>query len=118
MPPVRFEVNNYVSPPKLRLQIWSGRLNTSSCTPQYKRSWNLGTLRRNTWYNFVFHVRWSSSRLHGYVRVKVNGRVVVPLTRVATLYSGQGVYLKQGFYRGQSKLTTTLYHDGLQRFRP
>jgi len=26
--------------------------------------------------------------------------------------------VKQGFYRGESLKTTTLYHDGLQRFRP
>jgi Polysaccharide lyase len=113
--PVRFLVDNYASPPRLRLDIWSGRLNTSSCTPQYKHSWYLGKLRRNHWYNFVVKFKWSGRRAHGYVKVSVNGRTRVH-KHVATLYRGMGVYVKQGFYRGPSSLTTTVYHDGMQRF--
>jgi Polysaccharide lyase len=116
-PPVRFMVDKYVTPPRLRLDIWSGRLNTSSCTPQYKHSWYLGKLRRNRWFNFVVKFKWSPSKSHGYVRVIVNGKVRVS-KHTATLYRGMGVYLKQGFYRGGSSKTTTIIHDGMQRFRP
>jgi hypothetical protein len=51
------------------------------------------------------------------VLVRVNGKVKVR-AHAATLYKGQGVYVKQGFYRGPSSRTTTIYHDGMQRFRP
>jgi len=117
MPPVRFEVDNYYSPPKLRLEIWGGRLHTSTCTPQYKRAWNLGTMRRGHWYTFHFKVHWSPRRSRGFVKVVINGRTRVH-AHAATLYAGQGVYVKQGFYRGPSSLTTTVYHDGLQRYHP
>jgi len=116
-PPVRFLVDKYMSPPRLRLDIWSGRLNTNGCSAQYERSWHLGKLHRNHWYNFVVKFKWSPRRSHGYVRVKVNGKTKVS-RHMATLYSGMGVYLKQGFYRGDSGKTTTIIHDGMQRFRP
>jgi hypothetical protein len=116
-PPVRFMVDKYVTPPKLRLDIWSGWLNTRTCTPQYKHSWHLGKLQRNHWFNFVVKFKWSPYKSRGFVRVKVNGKVRVE-KHIATLYRGMGVYLKQGFYRGESSKTTTIIHDGMQRFRP
>jgi hypothetical protein len=115
--PVSFEVNNYSSPARLRLRVWGGRL-ASDCQPSFRRVWNFAILRRSRWYNFVFHVKWSSSRSIGFVKLWVNGRVKIPKTHVANLYRGQGVYVKQGFYRGSSRLTTTIYHDGLRRYRP
>jgi hypothetical protein len=48
----------------------------------------------------------------------VNGRIRIPKTHLPTLYRGQGVYVKQGFYRAHSNLTTTIYHDALRRYRP
>ncbi|HVD65690.1 MAG TPA: polysaccharide lyase [Gaiellaceae bacterium] len=113
--PVRFLVDRYSSRPRLRLDIWSGRL--SSCNPQYKHSWSLGRLHRNHWYNFVVKFKWSPRASRGFVKVSVNGRTRVH-RHVATLYRGMGVYVKQGFYRGNSSRTTTIIHDGLQRFRP
>jgi hypothetical protein len=115
-PPVRFMVDKYVQPAKLRLDIWSGRLG-SSCNPRYKHSWYLGKLRRNHWYTFVVKFKWSPRKSHGFVRVAVNGNRKVR-KRMATLYKGQGVYLKQGFYRGDSGKTTTIIHDGTMRFKP
>ena len=47
----------------------------------------------------------------------MNGKVRAR-KHMATLYRGMGVYLKQGFYRGESSKTTTIIHDGMQRFRP
>jgi hypothetical protein len=114
--PVSFEVNHYTTPSRLKLRVWGGRL--SGCTPSSRREWNFATLRRNRWYNFVFHVKWSSSKSTGFVQLWVNGQLKIPKTHLATLYKGQGVYLKQGFYRGHSSLTTTIYHDALRRYRP
>ncbi len=51
------------------------------------------------------------------MRVTVNGKTRVN-RHIATLYRGMGVYLKQGFYRGDSSKTTTIVHDGMQRFKP
>jgi hypothetical protein len=116
-PPVRFMVDKYVTPARLRLDIWSGRLNTGNCTPQYRHSWYLGKLRRNRWYNFAVKFKWSPRKSRGFVRVTVNGKVRAR-KHTATLYRGMGVYLKQGFYRGESSKTTTIIHDGMQRYRP
>jgi hypothetical protein len=117
-PPIAFEVNNYLSPAKLRLHLNGGTLNLSTCRATYSKYWNFVTLRRNRWYNFIFHVKWSGSASVGFVKLTLNGRVVIPLTHIATLYKGQGVSVRQGFYRGRSSLTTTIYHDGLRRYRP
>jgi len=118
MPPVSFTVARPTRPAMLRLQVWGGKLNTSTCSAQYQRNWTLGKLRRNRWYRFVFQVKWSSNPHIGFVKLTVNGHVKVPKTHLATLYQGYGVYVKQGLYRGHTNMTSTLYHDGLQRFKP
>jgi hypothetical protein len=117
-PPVRFDVDTSRSPIKLKLRVWGGRLDENTCGASYQRVWTIANLRRNHWYNFRFHVKWSDSRTVGFVRLSINGRVRVPKTHTATLYRGQSVYVKQGFYRGSSSLTSTLFHDGLVRYRP
>jgi hypothetical protein len=77
------------------------------------RKWNIDPDRVNSrWYDFVFHVRWSSSRKRGFVELWENGVSVVPFTRIATLYPGQGVYLKQGIYRTPQPRTSAIYVDG------
>lgn len=43
------------------------------------------------------------------MQVWLNRKRVVSHTGLATLYGGEGVYLKQGFYRGPSSLTTAVY---------
>jgi len=80
------------------------------------RIWTIDRNRQNgRWYDFVFHVRWSSAYAAGLVEVWENGRKVVPLTHLRTLYPGQGVYLKQGYYRVGQDSTAVLYHDGMRR---
>jgi len=116
--PVDFAVNTYLSPPRLRLYLNTGKLNLSTCRASFIRQWNFAVLRRNRWYNFVFHVKWSSNASIGFVQLWVNGRLAIPKTHVPTLLQGMGVYVKQGFYRGRSNLTTTIFHDGLRRYRP
>ena len=114
--PIHFQVRHFQHRSQLELQVWGGRL-SPSCEPQYKRLWTLGRLHKNRWYRFVVKFRWSASRSRGQVIVWVNGRKKVQ-AHAATLYKGQGVYVKQGFYRGDSSKTTTIYHDGMQRFKP
>ena len=62
------------------------------------RNWKIGDKTNGKWYDFVFHVKWSTSN-DGFVEVWLDGNKVVPLTNTPTLYVGQDVYLKQGYYR-------------------
>jgi len=56
----------------------------------------IGQVTKNVWYDFVYHVKWSSGS-DGYFDAWVNG--VKKLShRGPTLYSGQGVYLKLANY--------------------
>jgi len=56
----------------------------------------IGQVSKNVWYDFVYHVRWSSGS-DGYFEAWVNGAKVLS-HRGPTLYSGQGVYLKLANY--------------------
>jgi hypothetical protein len=56
----------------------------------------IGPIQKNVWYDFVYHVKWSSGS-DGYFDAWVNG--VQKLShRGPTLYAGQGVYLKLANY--------------------
>lgn len=56
----------------------------------------IGPVVRNQWYNFVYHVKWTSGS-DGFFNAWVNGVQKISY-RGPTLYSGQGVYLKLGNY--------------------
>ncbi len=87
----------------------------SDCQYEHYQLFVLYDIEQNRWYDHVLHVKWSSDPSVGFVEVWVNGVNVVPKTHAATLYTGQEVYVKQGFYRGDSSLTTEIIHDGLIR---
>jgi Carbohydrate binding module (family 6)/Polysaccharide lyase len=56
----------------------------------------IGPIQKNVWYDFVYHVKWSSGP-DGFFEAWVNG--VKKLShRGPTLYAGQGVYLKLANY--------------------
>ena len=80
-----------------------------------RKDFTLASLERGRWYDFVLHVKWSSNPSVGFVETWVNGQLVVPKTFTPTLYPGQGVYAKQGYYRSAYAGTTVLYHDGMRR---
>lgn len=117
-PLVSFAVDTGTRPARLKMGVRGGRLNTTTCDPADHRVWKFAALRRNRWYNFTFHVKWSSNNSVGFVELRLNGRVVIRKTHTATLYQGMSAYVKQGFYRNPSGRTTVIYHDGLRRFRP
>lgn len=79
-----------------------------------RKDFVLASLQRGRWYDFVLHIRWSSTNA-GFVEVWVNGLRVVKKRATPTLYHGQGAYLKQGYYRKAYRGTTVLYHDGMRR---
>jgi hypothetical protein len=73
----------------------------------------LGPVRRNVWYDFVYHVRWSSGQ-DGWFRAWVNG--VKRLDhRGPTLYAGQGCYLKLANYHSAFGRASSVIHDRIVR---
>ena len=56
----------------------------------------LGEIQKKVWYDFVYHVRWSSGS-DGFFDAWLNGKRVLS-HRGPTLYAGQGVYLKLANY--------------------
>lgn len=116
-PPLSFIVSKNGPRSKLVLRVRGGSL-PLDCDAATERDWNLGTLGRGRWYHFRFHVRWSADARQGFVEVWVNGRRRVPRTSAPTLYPGLGVYVKQGFYRGDGSASSVVFHDGMRRFRP
>jgi len=116
-PPVQFTIDASNRPAIMYLKLRGGRLNTRTCAPGSMKTFRIGTLRKNHWYRFVFKIKWSPDKSRGFVALRVNGKRRAR-GHAATLYKGQGVYVKQGYYRGPSSKTSVVYHDGLQRFRP
>ena len=56
----------------------------------------IGTAEKNVWYDFVYHVKWTSKR-NGFFRAWVNGEQKLDHSG-PTLYAGQGCYLKLANY--------------------
>jgi hypothetical protein len=73
----------------------------------------LGPVERNVWYDFVYHVRWSSGP-DGFFHAWVNG--VRRLShRGPTLYQGMGCYLKLANYHSPFGLPSAVIHDRVVR---
>jgi hypothetical protein len=104
-----FEVDTTTSTWGIQLRTFGGSANEN------ERTFRLADFQRNVWYDFVFHVRWAADGT-GFVEVWLNGERVLPLTNTPTIYSGQTVYVKQGFYRGPNSAdTSVIYHDAVRR---
>ena len=73
----------------------------------------IGPVVRNVWYDFVYHVKWSSGS-DGFIKAWVNG--VLKLDhRGPTLYAGQGVYLKLANYHSAFGSPSSVIHDRIIR---
>ena len=73
----------------------------------------LGPVVRNVWYDFVYHVKWSSGS-DGYMHAWVNG--VKKLTHYGpTLYAGMGCYLKLANYHDPFGQASAVIHDRVRR---
>ncbi len=81
---------------------------SDNCPGTVYNSYRLGDFTPGRWYDFVFHVRWSSDPMLGFVQVWIDGINVLPRTYEATLYrdwnegTDHGVYLRQGELRKAS----------------
>jgi len=80
---------------------------------QYIYGADIGTLTKNVWYDFVYHVKWSSNS-DGFFKAWVNG--VQKLDhRGPTLYEGYGVFLKLANYHPASGQSSSVIHDRVIR---
>ena len=90
----------------------------------FRRKRLLATLRYDHWYHFLVHARWSTGS-NGYVEMWLDRKKVVPRVYGATLrnqnspassdFTGPGMYVSQGIYRGAYRSTNTVIHDGFRR---
>jgi Polysaccharide lyase len=114
-PNVVYQVDEAKNPAQIRLRVRGGSVSLSTCAAQYDRSWYPVSLTLNHWYDFVLHVKWSADPAVGFVEGWIDGNLVIPKTFNATLYPGDGIYVKQGFYREPSLLVSTVYQDAMRR---
>jgi hypothetical protein len=73
----------------------------------------IGPIVRNQWYNFVYHVKWTSGP-DGFFDAWVNG-VQKMAYRGPTLYPGQGVYLKLANYHTAFGQPSSVIHSRVIR---
>lgn len=101
--PLSFEIENVRGREWIRLRVWGGKADSPA-----KRAWRLAPLVRGKWYDFALRVRWAPDR-NGLVQAWLNGKPVAFASQIPTLYYDESVYLKQGFYRQNSNLTSEVY---------
>jgi hypothetical protein len=73
----------------------------------------LGPVVRNIWYDFVYHVKWSSGT-DGFFNAWVNGEQKLA-HRGPTLYEGQGCYFKLANYHSPFGEASSVIHDRVVR---
>jgi hypothetical protein len=73
----------------------------------------LPQLKRNVWYDLVYHVRWSSGS-DGFMEAWINGRKALS-HRGPTLYRGMGCYLKLANYHSPYGQPSSVIHDRVVR---
>ena len=73
----------------------------------------IGPTVKNVWYDFVYHVKWSSGS-DGYFYASVNGVQKLAYTG-PTLYVNQGCYLKLANYHTPFGLGSSVIHDRVLR---
>jgi hypothetical protein len=74
---------------------------------------DLGPLRRNAWYDFVYHVHWTW-RDDGFMQVWLNGRKVLD-HHGPTLYVGVSCYFKLANYHDPSSGYSSIIFDRVMR---
>ena len=77
------------------------------------KSFPVGPVVRNVWYDFVYHVKWSSGA-GGFFAAWVNGAKKMDY-RGPTLYPGQGCYLKLANYHTPFGKPSSVLHDRVVR---
>jgi hypothetical protein len=92
---INFLADTNFDPPKLEMTVYGG----SSPQTAKQSALAIGRAHRNQWYDFMLHVVWSSNPHVGLVELFLSGRRIGRPLHRATLYDGQGAYLKLANYR-------------------
>ena len=92
----------------LRFRLYGG---SSVNTEQLRLK--LGPITKNVWYDFVYHIKWSS-KSDGIFDAWINGKKVATF-RGPTLYAGQGCYLKPSNYHSAMGQDNAVIHDRIVR---
>lgn len=108
-----FQIEVAGDPPGLRFAISGGPRVSSGAPGSPTRRFPIGAITRNHWYEFVYHVRWSSEA-DGFFDAWVDGRSVLAY-RGPTLYAGQACYLKLANYHTPVGKAVAVVHSRLRR---
>ena len=108
---INFLADSHFDPPQLQMTVYGGP--SPDRAPQ--STFRLGRAHRNQWYDFALHVVWSSNPRVGSVELYLNGRRVVRQVHRATLYAGQGAYLKLANYREAGPQPSAILAAGVRR---
>ena len=108
-----FEIDVVGTPPGMQFAISAGPVVSSGAPGSPTRQFPVGPIIKNHWYRFVYHIRWSS-RPDGFFDAWVDGRRVLDY-RGATLYAGQGCYLKLANYHTPVGGPVAVVHAQLAR---
>lgn len=100
--------NMLTGPHGLRLEGYYGHLKDPE-----KYSVELGRIRRNTWYDFVYHVKWTSKD-GGFFVAWLNGHKVLD-HQGPTLYPGLSCYFKLANYHSPAHGPSAIIFDRLMR---
>jgi len=108
-----FQVEVADTPPTLRFAISAGPVVSSGAPGSATRRWPIGPIVRNRWYDFVYHVKWSSGG-GGWFDAWVNGEQILRY-HGPTLYAGQGCYLKLANYHTPVGKPVSIVHARVLR---
>lgn len=108
-----FQIEVAGQPAVLRMSISAGAMISSGAPGSPTRRWPIGPVARNHWYEFVYHVRWSSGN-DGFFDAWMDGHRVLDY-RGPTLYAGQGCYLKLANYHTPVGKAVSVLHAQLTR---
>ena len=90
----------------------SFQMSWGSQTAPQAQNYPIGSITRNVWYDFVYHVLWSST--NGYLTAMVGG-VQKMAYKGPTLYPGQTVYPKLANYHSAFGKASSVLHSRLIR---
>jgi len=108
-----FQIQVAGKPPELQLAISGGPVVSNGAPGSPTRQFPVGPIIKNHWYEFVYHVHWSSGA-DGFFDAWVDGRSVLAY-RGPTLYVGQGCYLKLANYHTPVGKPVSVVHALLVR---
>jgi len=100
-------------PTGLEMWVAGGTTPVNQITDPGAFSVSLGPVIENVWYDFVYHVKWSSGS-DGFFQAWLNGQQVMNFSG-ATLYAGQSCYLKLADYHTPIGVAVSVIHSRIVR---